>query len=72
MSSKNFLQKRDFAAGVFIWLRPRTPNLSPLTHCILVRVYSILIHTGKGGKGKSSSREKGRGATVDKPESKNY
>ncbi len=36
---------------------------SPLTHCI--RVYSILIHTGKGGRGELT-REKVRGATVHK------
>jgi hypothetical protein len=38
---------------VFICLRPTPPSydpmLPPLTHCI--RVYSKLIHTGKGGRG---------------------
>ncbi len=34
---------------VFICLRPRTPYPPPLTHCI--HVYSILIHTGRGGGG---------------------
>jgi hypothetical protein len=32
---------------VFICLRPRTPPPPTHTHCI--RVYSILLHTGKGG-----------------------
>jgi hypothetical protein len=33
----------------FICLRHRTPYPPTLTHC--VPVYSILIHTGKGGAG---------------------
>ncbi len=44
---------------MFICLRPRTPY--PSTHCL--RVYSVLIHTGKGGRGGESwTREKVRGA----------
>ncbi len=42
---------------------PMTPQ-SPRTHCI--RVYRILIHTGKGG-GVELTREKFRGAIVYKP-----
>ncbi len=45
---------------VFICLRPRTPYL-PLTHC--TRVYSILIHIGKG---QSWTTEKGRGQQFTK------
>jgi hypothetical protein len=35
--------------------------MTPLTHCI--RVYSILIHTGKGGRGERGelTRDKVRG-----------
>jgi hypothetical protein len=40
----------------------------PLTHCIYIRVYSILIYTGKGGE--SGTREKVRGAIVHKAGSK--
>jgi hypothetical protein len=40
-----------------------TPYPRPFTHCI--RVYSILIHTGKGG-GEELTREKVRGAIVHK------
>jgi hypothetical protein len=36
----------DFAAGVYL-SEARNP-IHPLTHCI--RVYSIFIHTGKGGR----------------------
>jgi hypothetical protein len=41
--------------------------LHPLTHCI--RVYSILIYTGKGG-GESITREKGIGATGESTDHK--
>jgi hypothetical protein len=43
---------------VFFCLRPTTPY--PLTHCI--RVYSILIHPEKGGRGgELNQREEERG-----------
>ncbi len=45
-----------------------TPYSPPPTHCI--RVYSILIHTGKGGRGEEVTREKVRGAIVYKAGSK--
>jgi hypothetical protein len=38
----------DFAAGVYL-SESQNPIASPLTHCI--RVNSIHVHTGKGGKG---------------------
>jgi hypothetical protein len=50
------------AAQVFICLRP-TPLLChalpppPLTHCI--RVYSILIHTGKEGREERANQGEG-------------
>jgi hypothetical protein len=45
---------------VFIFLRPREPHTPPpLTHCM--RVYSILIHTRKGGGGELYQREGERG-----------
>jgi hypothetical protein len=50
-------------AGVlFVWdpIDSYDPILLPLTHCI--RVYSIIIHTGKGGRGEELTREKVRGA----------
>ncbi len=53
------LSGRNFAAGV-LSLRQRPL----LTHCI--RVYSILIHTGKGGGGEELTREKVREAIVHK------
>jgi hypothetical protein len=36
---------------------PMTPILSPFAHCRLV-LYSILIHTGKGGGGRANQRER--------------
>ncbi len=49
---------------------PMTPySPPPLKQCI--RVYSIhTIHTGKGGKGRELTREKIRGAIVDKARQK--
>jgi hypothetical protein len=44
MSSSEKLTYKRTLRQVFICLRPGTPAV---THC--VRVYSILIHTGKGG-----------------------
>ncbi len=46
-SSKKFTCKGTLRQ-VLICLRPKTPY-PLLTHCI--RVYSMLIHTGKGGGG---------------------
>ncbi len=73
-SSKKTGLKRDFAVGVYLSEAPSPPTISytlppPLTHCKRVRVYCILIHTGKGG-GKRRTREKVRGATVHKAGSK--
>jgi hypothetical protein len=55
-SLKKFTCIRDFAAGVFICLRPLPsydPTLPPLTHCI--RVYSS--HGGGGGGGGELTRK---------------
>ncbi len=38
---------RDFAAGVYL-SEAQNPILPDLIHCI--RAFSILIHTGKGGR----------------------
>jgi hypothetical protein len=46
-SFKNIDMSRDFAAGVYL-SQAQNP-IPPLTHYI--RVYSILIQTGKGGRG---------------------
>ncbi len=43
---------------VFICLRPRTPYHPPLTHCI--RVYSMLIYRGKGGRVEPERRLEGQ------------
>ncbi len=56
---------------VFICLTPRAPfSPTPFTHCI--RVYSILIHTGKEGGGRVDRGEgegqQGRGEGLKKPE----
>jgi hypothetical protein len=51
--------ERDFAAGVY--LSEAHNPIPPLTHCI--RVYSILIHTGKGER-ESRTREMGKGASL--------
>ncbi len=36
-------------ADAYLSEAPSPPHTNPPTHCI--RVYSILIHTGKGGRG---------------------
>ncbi len=43
-------KKLDFAAGIYL-SEVQNPIPSPLTHCICVIVYQILIHTGKGERG---------------------
>jgi hypothetical protein len=42
---------RDFAAGDYLSVRPRISYPLPFTYCI-IRVYGILSHIGKGGRGK--------------------
>jgi hypothetical protein len=67
LSSKNIELERKYGAGVS--LSEAQKPIPPFTvHCI--RVYSVLIHTGKGVGGESSTREKVRGATVHKAGSK--
>ncbi len=60
-SSKNFICKSTLRQ-MFICLRPRTPYHPPLTHCI--HVYSILIHTEKGGGGELNQKEGLRGNSL--------
>jgi hypothetical protein len=48
-SSKKFDRERDFPADNHL-SEAQNPITLPLTHC--VRVYSLLIHTGKGGGGR--------------------
>jgi hypothetical protein len=62
---KNLTVKVLCGRCLSIW-GPGPPNPLPLTNCI--RVYSKLIHTGKGGE--SWTREKGRGERVHKAGSK--
>jgi hypothetical protein len=50
LSSKKIDLYSGFAAGVYMF-EAQNPIPPTLTHCI--RVYSILIHTGKGGRGES-------------------
>ncbi len=52
----SFATRKRTLRPVFICLRPKNLILPPLTHCI--RVYSTLLHTGKGGgSGESWTRE---------------
>ncbi len=47
--------KRDFAGGVYLSEAPSppmTPYSSPPCTLYSIRVYNILIHTGKGGGGR--------------------
>ncbi len=73
-SHPKYLPVRDFAVGANLSEAPsppRTPYPPTLSHCI--RVYRILIHTGKGGRGGGGGEltgEKVRGATVLKAGSK--
>ncbi len=66
MSSSRKLTSKGTLRQVFICLRPSPEphTFSPHKHCI--RVYSILIHAGKRGRGESLTREKVRGATIHK------
>ena len=48
MSSSKKLACKETLRQVFFYLRPETLCSPPYTQCI--RVYSILIHTGKGGE----------------------
>ncbi len=64
---------RDFAEGVYLsgaLSHPMTPYPPPLTHCIRVYSIPVLIHTGKGERGKNWTIVKVRGATVHKDGSK--
>jgi hypothetical protein len=70
-TSKKKLTCKGTVRQVFICLRPRTPYPPPLTHCI--RVYGYVLYTyllREGGEGESETREKIRGATVNKAGSK--
>ncbi len=64
-SSKKIDLWRDIWAGVYLSVA-QNPTIPILTHCI--RVYSILIHKGKGGG--ELTREKVKGAIVHKAGSK--
>ncbi len=66
LSSKKNNLYWDFAAGDYL-SEAQNPIPPPLTHGI--RVYSILIHTGKGG-GRVETREKVIGIIVHKAGSK--
>jgi hypothetical protein len=50
MSSKTIVLLRDFSAGVYLSEAQNPMPPPPLTHCI--NVFSILLHTGKGGGGR--------------------
>ncbi len=56
-SSKKIDLERDFAAGVFICLRPRIPY-SPTPHPLhTVYVYTVYLFTQGMGKGRLNQRE---------------
>ncbi len=57
MSSSKKITYKGTLRQVFICLRPRTPYPPPRTHYIRLRVYSILIHTGRGGGGEMNQIE---------------
>ncbi len=67
-SSSKIDLERDFASGVYL-LRPRAPYPPPPAHGI--RVYSISVHTWKGGRGGRDEPERRfEGPTVHKSGSK--
>jgi hypothetical protein len=60
---------RDFAAGVYLSEVQNTITPLTLTYCI--RVYSILLHAGRGGEGaRVKPKRRLEGATVHKAGSK--
>ncbi len=67
-SSKIIDLKRYFAAGVYLSEAKNPIPPPPLTNCI--RVYSILIHTGKGGGGRVEPERRLEGQQFTKAESK--
>jgi hypothetical protein len=62
-AKKIYPGKEDFGAGVYLPQAQNPITPPPLTHCI--SVYSIPIHTGKGGE-ELNQTEGYRGATVHK------
>ncbi len=64
-SLKKIDLKKDFEADVYLSEAQSPITSPPFTRCI--RVYSTLIHTGRGGE---LTRKKVRGATVYKAGSK--
>jgi hypothetical protein len=57
-SSKKFTCIGDFAAGVYL---SETQNPIPPSHTHCIRIYSILIHTGKSGGGRVELERRGEG-----------
>ena len=56
-SSKEIDLKRDFAADVYLY-EAQTHTPSPLnTVYVYRRQYTVLIHTGRGGRGELKHRE---------------
>ncbi len=55
-STKKFDLYRDFAAGFYLYAVQNPTPPPPVTHCI--RVYSILIHTGKRGRGELNQKKR--------------
>jgi hypothetical protein len=64
---KNLYKKGDLRL-VLICPRPRNPYplLTHFMYCILVHVYSILIHTGKGGGERVEPERMGEGQQITK------
>ncbi len=69
MSSSKKIDLKRTLRQVFICLRPRTPYPPPLTPC--KRVYSILIQTGKGGKGGEFNQREGYRGSFTVPATRN-
>jgi hypothetical protein len=63
-SSKKIDLYRDFAASVYLSEAQNPIPLFPLTHCM--SVYSILIHTRKGGRGRVIPERRGEGQQFTK------
>jgi hypothetical protein len=65
-SFKKIYQERDFTAGICL-SEAQNPILSPTrSHCILVYLYSVLIHTGKGGGRRAEPERRGEGQQFTK------
>jgi hypothetical protein len=55
-SFKKFDLEKDFAVGVYL-SEAQSPIHPPPLHTVGIRLYNIIVHTGKGGEGELNQGE---------------